>query len=50
MFCAPSPGPIKAALAQRGQIQPYTRPPMDLPTPGQRARVVAALDIFESQK
>jgi len=50
MFCAPSPGPVKAALAQRGQIQPYTRPPMDLPTPGQRARVVAALDIFESQK
>jgi 4-hydroxy-tetrahydrodipicolinate synthase len=50
MFCAPSPGPIKSALAQRGLIQAYVRPPMDLPTPGQRARVVAALEIFESRK
>jgi hypothetical protein len=24
------------------------RPPLDLPTPGQKARVVAALEMFES--
>jgi 4-hydroxy-tetrahydrodipicolinate synthase len=47
MFCAPSPGPVKAALAQRGMIAARLRPPMDLPTPGQRARVVAAVQIFE---
>lgn len=48
MFCAPSPGPVKVALAQRGAIAARLRPPMDLPTPGQRARVLAALQIFES--
>jgi 4-hydroxy-tetrahydrodipicolinate synthase len=48
MFCAPSPGPVKAALAHRGLIQPYIRPPLDLPTPGQKARVVAALEMFEA--
>jgi 4-hydroxy-tetrahydrodipicolinate synthase len=48
MFCAPSPGPVKAALAHRGAIQPRLRPPMDLPTPGQKARVIAALAMFES--
>ncbi|MEY4549593.1 MAG: hypothetical protein RL685_5788, partial [Pseudomonadota bacterium] len=48
MFCAPSPGPIKVALAHRGVIAARLRPPMDLPTPGQRARVLAALQIFES--
>jgi 4-hydroxy-tetrahydrodipicolinate synthase len=54
MFCAPSPGPIKVALAhmfaktQNGAISARLRPPMDLPTPGQRARVVAALQIFEA--
>jgi len=48
MFCAPSPGPIKVALAERGAMAARLRPPMDLPTPGQRARVVAALQIFES--
>ncbi|HEU4580876.1 MAG TPA: 4-hydroxy-tetrahydrodipicolinate synthase [Polyangiaceae bacterium] len=47
MFCAPSPGPVKAALAHRGMIAARLRPPMDLPTPGQRARVVAALQMFE---
>jgi 4-hydroxy-tetrahydrodipicolinate synthase len=48
MFCAPSPGPIKVALAERGAMSARLRPPMDLPTPGQRARIVAALQIFES--
>ncbi|MEO8184081.1 MAG: 4-hydroxy-tetrahydrodipicolinate synthase [Deltaproteobacteria bacterium] len=48
MFCAPSPGPIKVALAQRGALAARLRPPLDLPTPGQRARVLAALEIFES--
>jgi len=48
MFCAPSPGPIKVALAQRGALAARLRSPMDLPTPGQRARVLAALEIFES--
>jgi 4-hydroxy-tetrahydrodipicolinate synthase len=48
MFCAPSPGPVKVALAERGAMAARLRPPMDLPTPGQRARVVAALQIFES--
>lgn len=48
MFCAPSPGPIKVALAHRGALAARLRPPMDLPTPGQRARVIAALQIFES--
>ncbi len=48
MFCAPSPGPVKAALAHRGLIQTAVRPPLDLPTPGQRARLIAALEIFES--
>ena len=48
MFCAPSPGPVKAALAHRGQIQAYLRPPLDLPTPGQKARLLAALDMFEA--
>lgn len=47
MFCAPSPGPIKAALAERGAIKACIRPPLDLPTPGQKARVVAALQMFE---
>jgi 4-hydroxy-tetrahydrodipicolinate synthase len=47
MFCAPSPGPVKSALAQRGLIQAYVRPPLDLPTPGQKARVIAALEMFE---
>jgi 4-hydroxy-tetrahydrodipicolinate synthase len=48
MFCAPSPGPVKVALAERGAMCARLRPPMDLPTPGQRARIVAALQIFES--
>lgn len=48
MFCAPSPGPIKVALAHRGAMAARLRPPMDLPTPGQRARVIGALQIFES--
>jgi 4-hydroxy-tetrahydrodipicolinate synthase len=48
MFCAPSPGPVKVALAHRGAIAARLRPPMDLPTPGQRARVLAALQIYES--
>jgi 4-hydroxy-tetrahydrodipicolinate synthase len=48
MFCAPSPGPVKVALAQRGAMAARLRPPMDLPTPGQRARVLAALQIYES--
>jgi 4-hydroxy-tetrahydrodipicolinate synthase len=48
MFCAPSPGPVKAALAERGCLEPLMRPPMDLPTPGQRARVMAALQVFEA--
>jgi len=48
MFCAPSPGPVKVALAQRGAMAARLRPPMDLPTPGQRARVIAALQIFEA--
>jgi 4-hydroxy-tetrahydrodipicolinate synthase len=47
MFCAPSPGPTKTALAHRGAMQARVRPPMDLPTPGQKARVIAALEIFE---
>jgi 4-hydroxy-tetrahydrodipicolinate synthase len=47
MFCAPSPGPVKTALAQRGLMQSYVRPPLDLPTPGQKARILAALEIFE---
>jgi 4-hydroxy-tetrahydrodipicolinate synthase len=49
MFCAPSPGPVKAALAHRGLLQAYVRPPLDLPTPGQKARVVAALEIYEAR-
>jgi 4-hydroxy-tetrahydrodipicolinate synthase len=48
IFCAPSPGPIKSALAQRGLIQAHVRPPLDLPTPGQKARVLAALEMFEA--
>jgi 4-hydroxy-tetrahydrodipicolinate synthase len=48
MFCAPSPGPTKTALAHRGAMQARLRPPMDLPTPGQKARVIAALEIFEA--
>lgn len=47
MFCAPNPGPVKAALAHRGALQAYVRPPLDLPTPGQKARLIAALEIFE---
>jgi 4-hydroxy-tetrahydrodipicolinate synthase len=47
MFCAPSPGPVKTALAQRGLMQNYVRPPLDLPTPGQKARIVAAIEMFE---
>jgi 4-hydroxy-tetrahydrodipicolinate synthase len=47
MFCAPSPGPVKTALAQRGLMQSYVRPPLDLPTPGQKARILAALEMFE---
>jgi 4-hydroxy-tetrahydrodipicolinate synthase len=48
MFCAPSPGPVKTALAHRGFIEDHVRPPLDLPTAGQKARIVAALEIFES--
>jgi 4-hydroxy-tetrahydrodipicolinate synthase len=48
MFCAPSPGPVKVAMAERKLLAPRLRPPMDLPTPGQRARVIAALQIYES--
>ncbi len=47
MFCAPSPGPVKSALAHRGLMQARVRPPLDLPTPGQKARVVAAIEMFE---
>jgi len=48
MFCAPSPGPVKVALAHKGAMSSMVRPPMDLPTPGQKGRVVAALQMFES--
>jgi 4-hydroxy-tetrahydrodipicolinate synthase len=48
MFCAPSPGPVKVALAHKGAMSPKVRPPMDLPTPGQKGRVLAALQMFES--
>jgi 4-hydroxy-tetrahydrodipicolinate synthase len=47
MFCAPSPGPVKAVLAQRGAMKARLRPPMDLPTQSQQARVTAALESFE---
>jgi 4-hydroxy-tetrahydrodipicolinate synthase len=48
MFCAPSPGPVKIALAHKGAMSPRVRPPMDLPTPGQNGRILAALQMFES--
>lgn len=48
MFCAPSPGPVKTALEHRGVMSARVRPPLDLPTPGQKARVIAALDIYGS--
>jgi 4-hydroxy-tetrahydrodipicolinate synthase len=47
MFCAPSPGPVKTALAHRGLMRDDVRPPLDLPTPGQKARILAALEMFE---
>jgi hypothetical protein len=28
-------------------MQNYVRPPLDLPTPGQKARILAALEMFE---
>lgn len=48
MFCAASPGPVKAALAQRGMIQPVLRAPMTMPTQAEVSNIVAALRAFES--
>jgi hypothetical protein len=38
---------VKAVLAQRGAMKALLRPPMDLPTQSQQARVTAALQSFE---
>ena len=40
--------PALQVLAHRGLIKDYVRPPLDLPTPGQKARIIAALEMFES--
>ncbi len=48
LFCEPNPGPIKAALAAQGWISEELRLPMTAATAVGRARVLAALDAFQS--
>jgi 4-hydroxy-tetrahydrodipicolinate synthase len=48
VFCAPNPGPMKAAMAERGLLKAVVRSPLDMPTPGQCARLIGALQVFES--
>lgn len=48
MFCAPSPGPVKAALASKGLMQPTVRLPIVELSETDQKRVVSALANFES--
>lgn len=48
MSFAPSPGPIKAALAHHELLRPVLRPPMDMPSEAEVAKIVTALRAFES--
>lgn len=49
LFCAPSPGPTKAALASRGLLSEVLRLPMVAVDAPERQRVIDALARFESQ-
>lgn len=44
MFIETSPGPVKAALAMLGRIQPEIRLPMVMPSEASQAKIRAALD------
>lgn len=48
MFCAPSPGPVKAALASRGVMQATVRLPLVPLDERDRKRVVDALSAYEA--
>jgi 4-hydroxy-tetrahydrodipicolinate synthase len=48
MFCAPSPGPVKAALASRGTMQATVRLPLVALAETDRERVLAALADYEA--
>jgi 4-hydroxy-tetrahydrodipicolinate synthase len=50
MFCAPSPGPVKAALASKGAMLPTVRLPIVELAESDRQRVVTALASFEHQQ
>jgi dihydrodipicolinate synthase/N-acetylneuraminate lyase len=49
MFCAPSPGPVKAALASRGTMQATVRLPLVPLDERDRKRVVDALAAYEAR-
>jgi 4-hydroxy-tetrahydrodipicolinate synthase len=46
MFLEPNPGPVKAALADAGKIQPVLRGPMTLPTEPTMAKIREALAAY----
>ena len=49
MFCYPSPGPIKTAMASRGLLTASLRLPMTLPPEATQQKIIAALNAFEGK-
>lgn len=48
LFIDSNPGPVKAAMAHRGQLEEILRPPLVRVTAEVRAQVIEALDRFDS--
>jgi 4-hydroxy-tetrahydrodipicolinate synthase len=48
MFCEPSPGPVKAALANKGRVQNVLRPPLVPVSDAAQAKILATVAQYES--
>jgi 4-hydroxy-tetrahydrodipicolinate synthase len=46
MFVESNPGPVKAALAARGALQPTVRAPLAMPTEANRAKVTQIVEAY----
>jgi 4-hydroxy-tetrahydrodipicolinate synthase len=48
MFLESNPGPVKAALAAAGAIEPHVRAPLVVPSEATREKVVAIVDAYKA--
>jgi 4-hydroxy-tetrahydrodipicolinate synthase len=49
MFCEPSPGPVKAALAKKGRVQNVLRPPLVPVSDAAQARITETVAKYEAE-